>query len=103
VREVFDKRPEVRNVADLQTTLRDVAIITRASLLDLGEQPRGKRVGRTDDIIGDQDTTPAEIAGARRRLNMAAVDLLTLGESAEGAESPTFLFELEPRRRVEAM
>ena len=63
VRDVFDKRPEARNAADLQATLRDVAIITRASLLDLGEQPRASR------IIGDQDTTPAEIAIARRRLD----------------------------------
>ena len=41
VRDVFDKRPDARNAADLQIALRDVAIITRASLLDLGEQPRG--------------------------------------------------------------
>ena len=40
VRSIFDQRPETRNVADLQIPLRDVAIITRASLLDLGEQPR---------------------------------------------------------------
>ena len=41
VRSIFDQRPEAatRNAADLQVTLRDVAIITRASLLDLGEQP----------------------------------------------------------------
>ena len=36
VRSIFDQRPEARNAADLQVTLRDVAIITRASLLDLG-------------------------------------------------------------------
>jgi len=74
VRDVFDKRPDkrsdARNAADLQIALRDVAIITRASLLDLGEQPRASR------IIGDEDTTPAEIAIARHRLNLdgAAAD-----------------------------
>ena len=66
VRSIFDQRPETRNVADLQVALRDVAIITRASLLDLGEQPRASR------IIGDEDTTPAEIATARRRLDLDA-------------------------------
>ena len=66
VRSIFDQRPETRNAADLQVTLRDVAIITRASLLDLGEQPRASR------IIGDEDTTPAEIATARRRLDLDA-------------------------------
>ena len=66
VRSIFDQRPETRNAADLQITLRDVAIITRASLLDLGEQPRASR------IIGDEDTTPAEIATARRRLDLDA-------------------------------
>jgi len=66
VRDVFDRRPEARNAADLQIALRDVAIITRASLLDLGEQPRGKRSG----IIGDEDTTPDQIATARHRLDL---------------------------------
>lgn len=64
VRAVFDKRPETRNVEDLRTALRDVAIITRASLLDLGEQPRASR------LVGDNDTTPTEIAIARRRLDL---------------------------------
>ena len=85
VRSIFDKRPEsARNAADLQATLRDVAIITRASLLDLGEQPRGKRRG----IIGDEDTTPAEIAIARHRLNL------------DGAAADPVAIELPARRRL---
>jgi hypothetical protein len=64
IRDVFDKRPDARNAADLQTALRDVAVITRASLLDLGETPRASR------IIGDRDTVADEITIARRRLNL---------------------------------
>jgi hypothetical protein len=95
VRDLFEKRPETRNAEDLKTTLRDVAIITRASLLDLGEQPRSKRVGATDDVIGDADTTPAEITCARRRLclDMAPVPL--------DAEAP-FPVELPPLIRQPA-
>ena len=82
VRSIFDQRPEARNAADLQITLRDVAIITRASLLDLGEQPRASR------IIGDEDTTPAEIAIARHRLNL------------DGAAADPVAIELPARRRL---
>ena len=86
VRSIFDQRPEARNAADLQVTLRDVAIITRASLLDLGEQPRASR------IIGDEDTTPAEIATARRRLNLDA--------TPNGDPADHFTMELPARRRT---
>ena len=82
VRSIFDQRPEIRNAADLQIALRDVAIITRASLLDLGEQPRASR------IIGDEDTTPAEIAIARHRLNL------------DGAAADPVAIELPARRRL---
>ena len=87
VRSIFDQRPETRNVADLQIALRDVAIITRASLLDLGEQPRASR------IIGDEDTTPAEIATARRRLDLDA--------TPNGDPADHFTMELPARRRLE--
>jgi hypothetical protein len=87
VRSIFDQRPETRNVADLQIALRDVAIITRASLLDLGEQPRASR------IIGDEDTTPAEIATARRRLDLDATPNLDPADH--------FTMELPARRRLE--
>ena len=64
VRSIFEKRPEARNVADLQTTLRDVAIITRASLLDLGEQPRASRHHRRPGHHARRDPI------ARRRLDL---------------------------------
>ena len=58
--------PKRRNAADLQVTLRDVAIITRASLLDSGNSRALHGSSAT------QDTTPAEIAIARHRLDLAA-------------------------------
>ena len=88
VRSIFDQRPELRNAADLQTALRDVAIITRASLLDLGEQPRASR------IIGDQDTTPDQIAIARHRLDLDSATNDPVAVETLSTEIPT-------RRRIE--
>jgi hypothetical protein len=105
VRSIFDQRPEAGkrsdNTADLQTALRDVAIITRASLLDLGEQPRASRV------IGDEDTAPEYIAAARHRLNLDNTEetpitvetLSTETLSTETLSTETLSTEMPTRRR----
>ena len=92
LKNVFEKRPEARNASDIQTTLRDVAIITRASLIDLGGQPRITR------WIEDRDTTPDEIASARRRLDLDAVVGATTVDVSTPAADLTTLFV---RRRQE--
>lgn len=82
VRDVFDKRPETRNAADLQAALQDVAIITRQSLLDLGASPRAARA------FADLDTTPDNLTADRRRLQLddapipAPADLFTPAKRA---------------------
>ena len=65
VRETFERRPDARNAADIRSALQDVAIVTRASLIDLGENPRASV------LLGDPEALPAEaLASARRRLDL---------------------------------
>jgi len=67
VRETFERRPDARNAADIRSALQDVAIVTRASLIDLGENPRASV------LLGDPEALPAEaLASARRRLDLDA-------------------------------
>lgn len=66
VRSAFAQRAELRNAADIQARLNDIAVVTRASLLDLGQEPRGSR------LVADVPTAE-EIGQARRRLNLDAV------------------------------
>jgi len=67
VRETFERRPDARNAADIRSALQDIAIVTRASLIDLGENPRASV------LLGDPEALPAEaLASARRRLDLDA-------------------------------
>lgn len=110
VRNVFDQRPELRNVEDLKTALTDVAIVVRQSLIDLGQEPRAAR------IIGDPTITDTEnLQRARRRLDLpdnaapiavdlpirpARAQLLEVKEQAGDYEPSTF--NLEPATNPEA-
>lgn len=84
VRDTFERRPEARNVEDIRSALEDVAIVTRASLIDLGETPRASA------LLGDPEATgPEELALARRRLDLdepVAVDVALFRRTARAAE-----------------
>jgi len=65
VRETFERRPDARNAEDIRSALQDIALVTRASLIDLGENPRASV------LLGDPEALPAEaLASARRRLDL---------------------------------
>jgi hypothetical protein len=55
VRETFERRPEARNAEDIRSALQDVAIVTRASLIDLGETPRASALLGDPEAIGAED------------------------------------------------
>ena len=83
VRETFERRPEARNVEDIRSALEDVAIVTRASLIDLGETPRASALLGDPEAIG-----PEELALARRRLDLDApvpVDATLFAAQVRGA------------------
>jgi hypothetical protein len=86
VRTAFDQRAELRNAANagygaINEKLNDIAVVTRASLLDLGQNPRVSRL--VADVPAEDDITQA-----RRRLNL---------DVAADAGQP----ELTPRPRPE--
>lgn len=63
LRSLTAKAAPDRDPVELQTALRDVAIVTRASLLALGDQPRSSRA------LALPDNVPAEeLKRARRAL-----------------------------------
>jgi len=67
VEELLEVKPKQRDVAELQGQLQAVATITRATLLDLGEQPRSAR------SLGVEDApTEAAVVQARRTLGVEA-------------------------------
>lgn len=83
VRGAFPERPTLRNAADIGAKLADIATVTRASLLDLGQNPRGSH------LIADVPTE-AELTLARRRLQL---------DTAPDAHAP----DLTPRSRPEVV
>jgi hypothetical protein len=62
----LDRAAEDRNVAEIEANLRDVAVVVRASLIGLGQQPRAARE------LGLADAPTAELVRqARRGLGLA--------------------------------
>lgn len=65
VRETFERRPDTRDADQIRDALQDVALVTRASLIDLGATPR------VSVTLGDPEALPADaLAQARRRLEL---------------------------------
>ncbi|HEY5271339.1 MAG TPA: hypothetical protein VII97_13465 [Anaerolineales bacterium] len=66
-----------RSVADIQRSLRNVAILTRSSLVDLGETPRSARSLGVPDV-------PSEnvIRQSRQSLGLDEFEIVELGERA---------------------
>lgn len=65
VRLELDKAPPDRNIQEIQARLQDIAVVTRATLIDLGEQPRSAR------SLGVADApTPEMVRTARRGLGL---------------------------------
>jgi hypothetical protein len=65
VQQALDKAPADRDVREIETSLRDIATVTRSTLVGLGEQPRGARsLG-----VADAPSVPA-IRAARARLGI---------------------------------
>jgi len=65
VRIELDKAPRDRDVREIQDQLRDIAVVTRATLIGLGEQPRSARALGVADV-----PTPAMVRTARRGLGL---------------------------------
>lgn len=70
-----------RDLGELEEKLRDIAIITRQTLIGIGETPRSARDMGVPDVI-----TPVELRQARQRLGLAdvAVDTDTMAASSTG-------------------
>jgi len=67
VQQALDKAPADRDVKEIETSLRDIATVTRATLVGLGEQPRGARALG----VADAPSVPA-VRAARARLGLEA-------------------------------
>jgi len=66
VRIELDKAPPDRDIREIQDRLRDIAVVTRATLIGLGESPRSARA------LGVADApTPEMVRSARRGLGLA--------------------------------
>jgi len=65
VRIELDKAPRDRDIREIQDQLRDIAVVTRATLIGLGEQPRSARALGVADV-----PTPAMVRTARRGLGL---------------------------------
>ncbi len=70
VQQALDKAPADRDVREIEGSLRDIATVTRAALVGLGEQPRGARA------LGVADAPSAPIVrAARARLGLDNVEI----------------------------
>jgi hypothetical protein len=67
VQQALDKSPADRDVKEIASSLRDIATVTRATLVGLGEQPRGARALGVADAPG----VPV-VRAARARLGLDA-------------------------------
>lgn len=75
VQQALDKAPADRDVREIETSLRDIATVTRATLVGLGEQPRGARsLG-----VADAPSVPA-IRAARARLGLEEIEVPQVSE-----------------------
>jgi hypothetical protein len=75
VQQALDKAPADRDVREIETSLRDIATVTRATLVGLGEQPRGARALG----VADAPSVPA-IRAARARLGLEEIDMPQVAE-----------------------
>lgn len=72
---ILDRSPDARNVKEIVSKFEDIATITRATLLGLGERPRSaRRIGVSDN------PTPSMVRKARGRLGMDVEDVEVLPE-----------------------
>lgn len=75
VQQALDKAPADRDVNEIASSLRDIATVTRATLVGLGEQPRGARALG----VADAPSVPA-IRAARARLGLEEIEMPQVAE-----------------------
>ena len=78
LRRIAETPAESRSAADIQDQLRQIAIVTRQSLLALGEQPRTARELGVADV-----PTVDSVRQARRALGLAEVEIVALPQARQ--------------------
>jgi len=75
VQQALDRSPDDRDVREIEASLRDIATVTRATLVGLGEQPRGARA------LGVADAPSAPVVrAARARLGLDEIEVEPVAE-----------------------